>query len=636
MKKDNRGFLLAESLIVSTLVLTIIIFLFSQFKNVIVNQKRSYAYNNVEDIYSLGAMSDFLSTNDVELSENGYIYQNNSCTNFIPNGIKSQCNSLVGTMKAEYIIYTDSELSLAKEYFKSISASQDIIDFVNRIEDPKIEFKGRLFAKFKNGNFATIVTDKKITPIIRSWSNDATTDFHAAEYKTNIISAEFLDSINIPASVPSEHQWDVSAKGNESVMAWVVPAEEDSTKYKLYIAGDGAVIANQSSSYLFRSFSNLKTIKFNDVFDTSNVTSMSYMFYGCQNLTQLDIGNWDISNVRYLDFMFYNCRSLTSLDVSNFNTSKVTRMESMFTNCSGLTSLDVSKWDTSKVTNMGGMFSGCKNLTQLDVSKWDTSKVTNMWVMFYECQNITQLDVSKWDVSNVTDMNSMFARNKNITQLDVSKWNTSKAINMSTIFYNCSSLASLDVSKWDTSNATDMSLMFYGCSGLTSINVSNFNTSKVTKMESMFAGCSGLTSLDVSKWDVSNVTNMSWMFGGCSKLGSLNLSKWNTSNVQNMNTMFASMTSLKTLDLSSFDTSKVTTMGSTGINGGMFNGCTNLTTIYVSDKFVVSQVTNSTNMFLGASKLVGGNGTTYNSSHIDKEYARIDKAGQKGYFTLKS
>lgn len=46
-----------------------------------------------------------------------------------------------------------------------------------------------------------------------------------------------------------------------------------------------------------------------------------------------------------------------------------------------------------------------------------------------------------------------------------------------------------------------------------------------------------------------------------------------------------------------------------------------------------SAVTNSTNMFYGCTKLVGENGTIYDSSHVDKEYARIDKTGEPGYFT---
>jgi hypothetical protein len=67
----------------------------------------------------------------------------------------------------------------------------------------------------------------------------------------------------------------------------------------------------------------------------------------------------------------------------------------------------------------------------------------------------------------------------------------------------------------------------------------------------------------------------------------------------------------------------------------MFENAKSLTTIYVSEKFVTSAVTVSNRMFMGASSLVGGNGTTYSSDHFDKEYARIDTADTPGYFTAK-
>jgi hypothetical protein len=41
-------------------------------------------------------------------------------------------------------------------------------------------------------------------------------------------------------------------------------------------------------------------------------------------------------------------------------------------------------------------------------------------------------------------------------------------------------------------------------------------------------------------------------------------------------------------------------------------------------------------MFDACTKLKGGNNTTYNASRINATYARVDKAGQPGYFTAKS
>ena len=72
---------------------------------------------------------------------------------------------------------------------------------------------------------------------------------------------------------------------------------------------------------------------------------MSYMFYNCSNLTNLDLSSFDIKNVTDMDCMFYkcsNCSNLTDLEVSFCSCSsslykkEVTYMESMFYNCSKL------------------------------------------------------------------------------------------------------------------------------------------------------------------------------------------------------------------------------------------------------------------------------------------------------------
>ena len=94
--------------------------------------------------------------------------------------------------------------------------------------------------------------------------------------------------------------------------------------------------------------------------------------------------------------------------------------------------------------------------------------------------------------------------------------------------------------------------------------------------------------------------------------------------------MFHNCTSLTHLDVSSFDTSNVTEMER------MFGDCSVLTTIYVSDKWNTNAATSSYAMFINCTSLVGGNGTTFNASYIDKTYARVDTASTPGYFTKKT
>ena len=198
---------------------------------------------------------------------------------------------------------------------------------------------------------------------------------------------------------------------------------------------------NLPTSISFNGKSNLLTVEY---LNTDNVTNMSYMFYGCNNLTSLNLSNFDTSEVTNMDSMFQGCNKLTSLDVSNFNTSKVTTMNSMFYNCTNLTSLDVSNFNTSKVTTMYNMFGSCTNLTSLDVSNFGTSNVTNISQMFYNCSKLTSLDLSNFNTSKVTNMNWMFYNCKNLTSLNLSNFDTSSVTNMSQMFQGCTNLTSLD------------------------------------------------------------------------------------------------------------------------------------------------------------------------------------------------
>ena len=230
-------------------------------------------------------------------------------------------------------------------------------------------------------------------------------------------------------------------------------------------------------------------------------------------------------------------------------------------------------------------------------------------------QNITS---DGWGVQ-LTDKTSTDAVNSEVCTYI----NNKPIVSMSFMFYE-SEATTLDLSSFDTSNVTNMSYMFSD-SQATTLDVSNFNTSNVTDMSSMFEATQAVT-LDVSNFNTSNVTNMGAMFYG-SQAPTLDVSNFNTSNVTNMSSMFSD-SQATTLDVSNFNISNVTDMSY------MFSYAANLKTIYASNKFNTNNVTSSTDMFTGSTNLVGGAGTKYNSSHVDKTYARIDGGtSSPGYFT---
>lgn len=107
------------------------------------------------------------------------------------------------------------------------------------------------------------------------------------------------------------------------------------------------------------------------------------------------------------------------------------------------------------------------------------------------------------------------------------------------------------------------------------------------------------------------------------------LNKFDTSKVTDMSAMFFD-SAATSLDLSSFDTSKVTSTTE------MFTYSTNLKTIYASDKFNINGSADADAIFSNCTSLVGGAGTVYDSTKIDKTYARIDGGSSNpGYFTKK-
>lgn len=187
--------------------------------------------------------------------------------------------------------------------------------------------------------------------------------------------------------------------------------------------------------------------------DTSNVTSMRYMFYGCDYITSGVL--LDTSNVKSMNYMFSGCKYLTYLP--QYDTSNVENMENMFNGCVKLTSeaLDAASLNTSNVKNMSYMFSGCNLLTYLP--QYDTSNVTNMRGMLQSCSALTTLPLL----------------------------NTSNVNNMLNMLYGCSKLTT--VPALDVSNVTNMNNMFSGCSALKSILMTgmkvSFNISASTQFE---------------------------------------------------------------------------------------------------------------------------------------------------------
>ena len=256
-----------------------------------------------------------------------------------------------------------------------------------------------------------------------------------------------------------------------------------------------------------------------------------------------------------------------------------------------------------KNNNVGEICKALGNVTIKNIvfeESFKTYAPTSLKEFFYNCKTLETISGLEYlNTANITDMSSMFQECSNLKFLDFTNFDTKNVSNMYFMFNGCSTLTSLDLTNFNTKNVSNMYGMFCDCSKLTSLDLTNFNTAKVTDMGYMFLGCSNLTSLDLTNFNTAKVTDMHGMFKGCSALTSLDLTNFNTAKVTDMNRMFYM------LDESS----------------------TALTTIYVSDNFVTTNVRDGENMFKNCTKLKGFQ--KYFLLDTDHQYANY----KTGYFT---
>ena len=280
---------------------------------------------------------------------------------------------------------------------------------------------------FETGGIASV----KEKPVLMA-DNDEKYVFRSDILRESIHKIEF---VKINRNQVPNSAWDVSEDKNGTVWAWT----EDAGR-TLKIGAENQIYANPDCKGMFKNYTEVNEIEFNNMLDTACVINMEDMFNGCKSLSELDVSGFDTSSVTNMNGMFYVCESLLELNVSEWNTANVTDMSFMFYECKNLMELDVSGFDTSRVTDMNCMFYDCEGLTKLDVSRLATGNVTDMSYMFRGCKNLTDMDVTGFDISSVKNMNYMFYGCENLRELAGRELIENHPVDKNDIFGECRNL----------------------------------------------------------------------------------------------------------------------------------------------------------------------------------------------------
>lgn len=161
MRKKSYGFALVETLIVSTVVASILIYMFVQFNSLQNRYNESFRYNDVDDLYKLDSLKSYLNSLDdnsktkiidkinidtfLKISKNDDVYQN---IEYFDNQ-----NNLLNNLDIKTLIITTSDINIVD----TSSFSSNIKRMIKKIDNKGSNY--RFIVEFNNNNCATITFD---------------------------------------------------------------------------------------------------------------------------------------------------------------------------------------------------------------------------------------------------------------------------------------------------------------------------------------------------------------------------------------------------------------------------------------------------------------------------------------------
>ena len=138
--------------------------------------------------------------------------------------------------------------------------------------------------------------------------------------------------------------------------------------------------------------------------DISELDDLSDVFARLNTVEVIDISGWDTSNVITMDCMFSQCPKLKKIiGIENLDVSKSEDVSYMFYGGENLVELDLTNWNPKLLQKTRYMFYGCSNLKIIkNIENWQLPNIKNVSYMFCNCTKL-DVDLSNWDLTKIND-----------------------------------------------------------------------------------------------------------------------------------------------------------------------------------------------------------------------------------------
>ena len=158
---------------------------------------------------------------------------------------------------------------------------------------------------------------------------------------------------------------------------------------------------------VFEGCSNLNNIILNGNFDTSELRSMSKLFYN-SGIQYIDFNGFDTKYVEDMSYMFSSPNISEFMFLNQLNTKNVKNISRMFKDCLSLETISINL-DLRNVEDISGLFENCNNLKTVDLSNFNNEKINNISSLFANCENLVEInDIERLNTKNIKDMSKIF------------------------------------------------------------------------------------------------------------------------------------------------------------------------------------------------------------------------------------
>lgn len=163
MIKNQKGFVITEVLILSTVIMGVLVFMYAQFKSINRNYQYSFKYDTPEAMFLANNIVNYINDRNydklVELLNNtdkGYI-DITEC-NINNSNLISYCSSLFQKSEIEQIIFTEENLIKLKQNINDFN--NEMKNYITQIKPMNEQSDYRIIVKYQDGTFASMRFNK--------------------------------------------------------------------------------------------------------------------------------------------------------------------------------------------------------------------------------------------------------------------------------------------------------------------------------------------------------------------------------------------------------------------------------------------------------------------------------------------